>query len=92
MRKYYLALSFVTGLAASQANATILSIILDSPFETGSPGDVLSFTGTITKTGPDGRNGLHPSATNTNTRTRPFRTSFLANRNNTTAKHTRAAN
>jgi hypothetical protein len=50
MRKYYLALLFATGLAASQARASSLFISLDSPVQSGSPGDVLSFTGTITNT------------------------------------------
>jgi hypothetical protein len=50
MKNHFLALLFVTGLAASQAKATNLLILLDSPVQTGSPGDFLSFTGTITNT------------------------------------------
>ena len=50
MKKYYLALLCVSGLAASHAMAASLFISLDSPVQSGSPGDILSFTGTITNT------------------------------------------
>ncbi len=50
MKKYHLALLIVAGLAAGCANADSFSITLDSAILTGSPGDVLSFSGTIVNT------------------------------------------
>jgi hypothetical protein len=51
MKKHHLALILLTGLVCAPAKATtILTIALDSPTLTGSPGDVLQFFGTITNT------------------------------------------
>jgi hypothetical protein len=51
MKKYHLALILLTGLLCAPAEAnTLLSIVLDSPTLTGSPGDFLQFFGTVTNT------------------------------------------
>jgi hypothetical protein len=50
MKKYHLAPILLIGLVCAPAKADIAAIALDSPTLTGSPGDVLEFSGTITNT------------------------------------------
>lgn len=48
--KQYLPLILLIGLACAPAKADLLTIALDSPALTGSPGDVLQFLGALTNT------------------------------------------
>ena len=56
MKSYHLGLILLTGLLCAPANAnTILTIALDSPTLTGSPGDMMQFSGTINQYDECGR-------------------------------------
>src|SRR5271170_6424967 len=50
MKKYHLALILLVGMVCLPAKADMLTIAIDSPTLTGSPGDVLQFFGTLTNT------------------------------------------
>jgi hypothetical protein len=50
MKHYHLALIPLIGLVCATAKADLLTIVLDSPTLSGSPGGVLEFSGTLTNT------------------------------------------